>query len=172
MLKFLQDPNNELAFTLQGPPTPERTSDWMRILVSVLSYVAKTDIIHSSMLYAANPGPHQNSIAAVFEPIAPTFELGTVQDQLETLPSTYAAFVLLHPPGEETLPDLDEPEALPAATGSLLLPGVPDLGLDHRATWAGVSADGLIAYMHFTTHAKLTETTDLYILKSFLFDKA
>lgn len=171
MLKFLQDPNNELAFTLQGPPTPEKTSDWMRILVSVLTYVARTDIIHASMLYAANPGTHQNSTAAVFEPIAPTFELAAIQDQLEALPTTYTAFVLLHPPGEETLPDLDEPESLPAATGSLLLPGIPDLGLDHRATWAGVSADGLIAYMNFTTHAKLNETIDLYLLNSLLFNK-
>lgn len=46
---------------------------------------------------------------------------------------------MLHPPAETT-PSL--PECRGAASGCLLLPGLPYLGLDHRAAWVEAEADG------------------------------
>lgn len=48
-----------------------------------------------------------------------------------------AGLAVLHPPGSTiaSVPEYD------TASGCLLLPGVPDLGLDHRAAW--VEADAL-----------------------------
>lgn len=65
-------------------------------------------------------------------------------------------------------PDLEEPDSLPVAGGALLLPGVPELGLDHRAAWAAVSVDGEIANMNYTSHAKLTEHQDIAVLSALL----
>ncbi|WP_109474441.1 peptidase [Ornithinimicrobium cavernae] len=47
---------------------------------------------------------------------------------------------VLHPPAS-TLSSVPEYET---ASGCILLPGVPDLGLDHRAAWAEVDREGTI----------------------------
>ena len=54
------------------------------------------------------------------------------------------ALLMLHPPSETT-PSL--PECRGAASGCLLLPGLPYLGLDHRAAWVEAEADGTITSM-------------------------
>ena len=54
------------------------------------------------------------------------------------------ALLMLHPPAETT-PSL--PECRGAASGCLLLPGLPYLGLDHRAAWVEAEADGTITSM-------------------------
>ena len=54
------------------------------------------------------------------------------------------ALLMLHPP-TETLPSL--PECVGAASGCVLLPGLPHLGLDHRAAWVEAEADGTVTSM-------------------------
>ncbi|MCX6471351.1 MAG: peptidase [Corynebacteriales bacterium] len=51
------------------------------------------------------------------------------------------ALVMLHPPSQ-TRPSL--PECSEVASGCVLLPGVPELGLEHRAGWAEAEADGTV----------------------------
>ncbi len=51
------------------------------------------------------------------------------------------ALIMLHPPSETT-PSL--PENAGAASGCVLLPGLPYLGLDHRAAWVEAEADGTV----------------------------
>jgi hypothetical protein len=51
---------------------------------------------------------------------------------------------MLHPPCE-TMPSL--PECTGAASGCVLLPGLPYLGLEHRAAWVEAEADGTITSM-------------------------
>jgi uncharacterized protein (TIGR02996 family) len=45
----------------------------------------------------------------------------------------------------ETTPSL--PECLGAASGCVLLPGLPHLGLDHRAAWVEAESDGTVTSM-------------------------
>src|SRR5690606_15766024 len=54
------------------------------------------------------------------------------------------ALMLLHPPSETT-PSL--PECAGAASGCVLLPGIPHLGLEHRAAWVEAEADGTVTSM-------------------------
>jgi hypothetical protein len=51
---------------------------------------------------------------------------------------------MLHPPSE-TRPSL--PECSGAASGCVLLPGVPHLGLQHRAAWVEAELDGTVTSM-------------------------
>jgi hypothetical protein len=55
-----------------------------------------------------------------------------------------AALFMLHPPSE-TIPSL--PECRGAASGCVLLPGLPYLGLGHRAAWVEAEADGTVTSM-------------------------
>ena len=54
------------------------------------------------------------------------------------------ALLMLHPPSETT-PSL--PECTGAASGCVLLPGLPYLGLEHRAAWVEAEADGTVTSM-------------------------
>ncbi|GAA4484674.1 hypothetical protein GCM10023094_38290 [Rhodococcus olei] len=54
------------------------------------------------------------------------------------------ALLVLHPPSE-TVPSL--PECVGVASGCVLLPGLPYLGLDHRAAWVEAEADGTVTSM-------------------------
>lgn len=54
------------------------------------------------------------------------------------------ALIMLHPPSE-TRPSL--PECAAAASGCVLLPGVPHLGLEHRAAWVETELDGTVTTM-------------------------
>jgi len=51
------------------------------------------------------------------------------------------ALLLLHPPAE-TRPS--SPEVVGAASGCVLLPGLPHLGLGHRAAWVEAELDGTV----------------------------
>jgi hypothetical protein len=57
---------------------------------------------------------------------------------------TPPALMMLHPPAE-TVPSL--PECTGAASGCVLLPGLPYLGLEHRAAWVEAEADGTVTSM-------------------------
>ena len=48
-------------------------------------------------------------------------------------------------PPSETMPSL--PECTGAASGCVLLPGLPHLGLEHRAAWVEAEADGTVTSM-------------------------
>ena len=175
------DPSDASTFMLAGRPVPQRTSDWMRLLVIVLSYVALRDPFVKSMFYIAQtPADHpdrfqqdsepvpQQDMTAFFSPLAPVFPVSP--QHVLYAPVEASALLILHPAGIQATPDLEEPDGLPVAVGALLLPGMPQLGLDHRAAWAAVSIDGEIANMNYTSHAKLTEHQDIAVLSVLLSD--
>ncbi|USQ78958.1 peptidase [Ornithinimicrobium faecis] len=57
--------------------------------------------------------------------------------------STPPGLAVLHPPSS-TVSSVSSYET---ASGCILLPGVPDLGLDHRAAWAEADRDGTVTRM-------------------------
>ena len=74
---------------------------------------------------------------------------GTVVGEYAVPPGHFAdrqppALLMLHPPSETT-PSL--PECTGAASGCVLLPGIPHLGLEHRAAWVEAESDGTITGM-------------------------
>ena len=74
---------------------------------------------------------------------------GPVVGETAVTPGRYAqhqpsALLMLHPPSETT-PSL--PECAGAASGCVLLPGLPHLGLEHRADWVEAESDGTVTAM-------------------------
>ena len=74
---------------------------------------------------------------------------GTVVGETAVPPGYFAghqppALLMLHPPSE-TMPSL--PECTGAASGCVLLPGLPHLGLEHRAAWVEAESDGTVTSM-------------------------
>jgi hypothetical protein len=67
----------------------------------------------------------------------------------------------LHPPAE-TRPSLPEVEG--AASGVLWLPGVPELGLEHRAAWVEAEADGTVTRLVSAVDVDPWADADLAVL--------
>ena len=75
-------------------------------------------------------------------------------------PQPTALFVL-HPPSETTP---STPESQGAASGALLLPGVPHLGLGHRASWVEAEADGTVTRLLSRVGMDPVEDPDIAVL--------
>lgn len=76
-----------------------------------------------------------------------------------------AALMVLHPPSE-TVRHFSEDEG--AASGCLLLPGLPELGLEHRASWVHADADGTVSRLLSTGSVDPMSDPDLAVLVTLL----
>lgn len=72
------------------------------------------------------------------------------------------ALMVLHPPSETTSTSAE----YGAASGCVLLPGIPHLGLDHRAAWVEVEPDGTVTKLVSTNSVDLFSDPDLAVLVS------
>ena len=72
--------------------------------------------------------------------------------------------VVLHPPGQ--LPVSRMPSEV--ASGCVLLPGLPHLGLDHRAAWAASDYSGTISQMRTRAHLDPSSDVDTAVLAMLL----
>jgi hypothetical protein len=75
------------------------------------------------------------------------------------------ALLVLHPPAE-TRPSTPEVEG--AASGVVLLPGMPHLGLEHRAAWVEAEPDGTVTRLVSRVGVQPMEDPDLAVLAAFL----
>lgn len=76
-----------------------------------------------------------------------------------------AGIFVLHPPSE-TIPTL--PEHPDVASGCVLLPGLPHLGLDHRAAWAEVDVAGTVTRMVSRAGVNPADDADTAVLAMLL----
>lgn len=164
------DPDGTLVgFTMSGRH-PDSTAEWTAALIAMLHQIATEPALPASTVFHAcetlrTPQQPDNGIAQINT-------LGTVPAELDACRNalqspdcpTPLALLVLHPPGLVPLPELEEPGSRPTASGALLLPGIPDVGLDHRAAWAAVDTAGSIQRLAFSTHASLNETVDVAVL--------
>lgn len=130
------------GFILSGR-WPASTREWTQFLAIAVRIAAQPGLLPTTTVFRAvdelpdDPEPGTVGLVASAGPVvgddAP--RPGALAD-----PQPTALFVL-HPPGE-TVPST--PESAGAASGALLLPGMPHLGLDHRAGWVEAEADGTV----------------------------
>lgn len=125
---------------------PDDAVEWARFLVLAVQMAAVPGMLpHGSTVYRVTEEvPEEGPAQAIGLVLAEGQLLG--DHPLE--PGQFAehippALAVLHPPAS-TLSSLPEYET---ASGCILLPGVPDLGLDHRAAWVEADREGTITRM-------------------------
>lgn len=122
---------------------PLSTREWAQFLALAVRLAAVPGLVPTTTVYRAvddvpeDPQPGTVGLVTLAGPVigdgAPRpGEFG------EPAPP---ALLLLHPP-QESRPST--PEAAGAASGCVLLPGLPHLGLEHRAAWVEAEADGTV----------------------------
>ncbi|WP_127781639.1 peptidase [Rhodococcus sp. X156] len=122
---------------------PASTREWTQLLVLAVRTAAVPGLLPTTTVFGVHEEcPDDPDLRAVGMVTAegPVLGEGAVQ------PGRFAghqppALLMLHPPSETT-PSL--PECAGVASGCLLLPGIPYLGLAHRAAWVETEPGGTI----------------------------
>jgi hypothetical protein len=125
---------------------PDSTKEWAQLLMVAVRVASLPGLLATTTIFGVREELPE-------EPVPGTVGLvlaeGTVVGESAIPPGYFAlrqppALLMLHPPSE-TMPSL--PECAGAASGCVLLPGLPYLGLDHRAAWVEAESDGTITSM-------------------------
>ncbi|WP_020172708.1 hypothetical protein [Gordonia polyisoprenivorans] len=119
---------------------PESTLEWTQTLVASVRIACRPGFLPTTTIFGVvEERPEEAADDAVGMMVA----VGNVVDDsfLEAgrFLTNPPALLMLHPPSR-TRPSL--PECSQVASGCVLLPGLPELGLEHRAGWA--EADGTV----------------------------
>ncbi|MGQ4598828.1 peptidase [Nocardia sp. R6R-6] len=122
---------------------PETTREWAQVLVLAVRVATLPGLLTTSMVFGVreelpdDPAPGTVGLVLAEGPVlgAEAVRPGRFAEHVPP------ALLMLHPPSE-TQPSL--PECTGAASGCVLLPGVPHLGLEHRAAWAEAESDGTV----------------------------
>lgn len=122
---------------------PDTTKEWSQLLVLAVRVASMPGLLSTSTIFGVREelpdDPAPDTVGLVISE-------GPVLGEDGVQPGRFAehippALFMLHPPAE-TSPSL--PECTGAASGCVLLPGIPHLGLEHRAAWAEAEADGTV----------------------------
>ena len=125
---------------------PDTTKEWAQFLALAVRVASMPGLLATSTVFGVreelpeDPEPGTIGLVVAEGPVIGEFALspGRFADRQP------AALLMLHPPSETT-PSL--PECAGAASGCVLLPGLPHLGLDHRAAWVEAESDGTVTSM-------------------------
>lgn len=125
---------------------PNTTKEWAQLLVLAVRVATLPGVLTTSTVFGVreelpdNPQPGTVGLVIAEGPVLGDAGVKPGQFGAKVPP----ALLMLHPPSE-THPTL--PECSGAASGCVLLPGIPWLGLDHRAAWVEAESDGTVTSM-------------------------
>ena len=140
----LQSEGSLYGFMLIGR-WPHDTVEWAKFLVLAVQMAAVPGMLHGSTVFRVRedlPEPAQlNAVGLV------ALE-GQLLGDHPLRPGQFAnlqppGLVVLHPPSSTlgSVPDYD------VASGCVFLPGLPYLGLDHRAAWVEADVEGTVTHL-------------------------
>ena len=146
---------------------PASTVEWARFLLLAVRVASVPGMLHTSTVFRVReelpdepaPGPSAWSSprarSSATTPCCP--------DNSPTI--NRPGLIVLHPPNEirPTLPEYDE-----VASGCVLLPGLPHLGLDHRAAWVEADHRGNVTSMISRAGVNPYDDADTAVLAMFL----
>jgi hypothetical protein len=122
---------------------PASTREWAQFLALAVRLAAVPGMVRTTMVYRAiedvpdDPQPGTVGLVTLAGPVVGDGAPRPGQFSQATPP----ALLLLHPPAESRP---STPEVVGAASGCVLLPGLPHLGLEHRAAWVEAEVDGTV----------------------------
>lgn len=125
---------------------PNSTKEWAQLLALAVRVATLPGLLATSTVFGAredlpdDPAPGTVGLVLAEGPVLGEHAVGPGRFTSYTPP----ALLMLHPPSE-TRPSL--PECVGAASGCVLLPGIPHLGLEHRAAWVEAESDGTVTSM-------------------------
>ena len=146
---------------------PDNTREWAQFLTLAVRLAAVPGMVPTTTVFRATDDrpqdPHPGTVGLIVLAGPVMGEGAPGPGQLAAL--SPSALVLLHPPGESRP---STPEAAGAASGCVLLPGLPHLGMEHRAAWVGAEADGTVTRLISQVGVDPTRDPDIAVLAMML----
>ena len=124
---------------------PASTHEWAQFLALAVRLATVPGLVPTTTVFRAvedmpeNPQPGTVGLVTAAGPV-----LGEGAPRPGQFTSSPPALFLLHPPAEY---QSTNPEIVGAASGCVLLPGLPHLGLGHRAAWVEAEFDGTVTLL-------------------------
>ena len=121
---------------------PASTREWAQFLALAVRLAAVPGLVPTTTIFRAvedvpdDPQPGTVGLVTTAGPV-----LGAGAPRPGHFGAAPPALFLLHPPAESRP---SSPEVVGAASGCVLLPGLPHLGLGHRAAWVEAEIDGTV----------------------------
>lgn len=155
--------DRSLAGFLLSGRWPATTREWTQFLAVAVRFAAMPGLLETTTVFRAtddlpdDPAPGTIGLVTCAGPVlgAGAPAPGSLADPQPP------ALLVLHPPSE-TLPSTPEMEGV--ASGCVLLPGLPHLGLDHRAGWVEAEADGTVTRLLSQVGVNLGADPDIAVL--------
>jgi hypothetical protein len=122
---------------------PSSTREWAQFLTLAVRLAAVPGLVPTTTVFRAiedTPEDPQPGTVGLVTSAGPVLGNGAPAPGQFSEPAP-PALLLLHPPSESRP---STPEAWGAASGCVLLPGLPHLGLEHRAAWVEAERDGTV----------------------------
>ena len=150
------------GFLLHGR-WPDTTLEWSQVLTLAVRIAAVPGLLATTTVFRATDATPQDATPKAVGAMA---SAGPVLGDDAPGPGSLAAprppaLFILHPPSE-TRASL--PEAEGAASGVVWLPGLPELGLEHRAVWVEAEPDGTISRLLSAVDVDPWQDPDLAVL--------
>jgi hypothetical protein len=125
---------------------PDSTKEWAQLLIVAVRVASLPGLLSTTTIFGVREDLPDDPVPGT---VGLVLAEGPVVGETALSPGYFAdhtppALMMLHPPAE-TVPSL--PECAGAASGCVLLPGLPHLGLEHRAAWVEAEADGTVTSM-------------------------
>jgi hypothetical protein len=122
---------------------PASTREWAQFLALAVRLAAVPGLVPTTTVFRSldeKPDDPQPGTVGLVASAGPVLGDGAPAPGQFSEP-TPSALLLLHPPAESRP---STPEVVGAASGCVLLPGLPHLGLEHRAVWVEAELDGTV----------------------------
>ncbi len=146
---------------------PETTLEWVKFLVIAVRVASVPGLLPVTTIFRVREElpdqPQPGTVGLVMAEGPLIGRLALTPGQFAGAPP--AGLLVLHPPSE-TKPSL--PEYNGVASGCVLLPGIPHLGLDHRAGWAEADHSGNVTSMRGRAGMNLMDDADTAVLAMFI----
>jgi hypothetical protein len=145
---------------------PGSTHEWAQFLTLAVRLAAVPGLVPTTTVFRAvedMPDDPQPGTVGLVTTAGPVLGEGAPRPGQFTVAP--AALFLLHPPQEHRP---TSPEVVGAAFGCVLLPGLPHLGLGHRAAWVEAESDGTVTRLVSQVEVDPALDPDTAVLAMFL----
>jgi len=131
-----------LAGFLVSGRWPDSTREWVQLLTLAVRVATTPGLLPTTSLFSATErrpdGDGVPDAVGLVRLVGRALDPSATSSRPQEPP---VALLLLHPPCESPS---TTPEVAGVASGCVLLPGAPHLGLDHRAAWVEAEPDGTV----------------------------
>lgn len=154
------------GFVLSGR-WPRSTGEWAQVLLLAVRLAAVPGLVPRTELFRAleqlpdDPAPGAVGLLTCEGPIVGGGDRVAPPHYDDPPPALF----VLHPPAETRR---RAQGATGVASGAILLPGLPYLGMGHRAAWVEAEADGTVTRLVSDDEVDVRRDPDLAVMASFL----